>query len=213
MVNFLGIEVEQSAEGIKLHLDTYTADLIEEFKLLHRKFLKPKKVPMQPGLVLDNTDCPETPDPVRQKNFRMIVQKIQYLAYWCRFDCSFTAAQLARLCASAGPSHWAALAHLMGYLVYRPSLKLKYDSKYEKGLDGFADSDWGNSVSRKSTSGLLARYNRSLLIWRSKMQKTVALSTAEAEYYSVSEMAIEVIYLRNLLSSMGLPQEDYTEVF
>jgi hypothetical protein len=213
MENFLGIEVEQSAEGIKLHLDTYTADLIEEFKLLHRKFLKPKKVPMQPGLVLDKTDCPETPDPVRQKNFRMIVQKIQYLAYWCRFDCSFTAAQLARFCASAGPSHWAALAHLMGYLVYRPSLKLKYDRKYEKGLDGFADSDWGNSVSRKSTSGLLARYNRSLLMWRSKMQKTVALSTAEAEYYSVSEMAIEVIYLRNLLSSMGLPQEDYTEVF
>ena len=26
-------------------------------------------------------------------------------------------------------------------------------------------------------------------------------------------MAIEMIYLRNLLSSMGLPQEDYTEVF
>ena len=83
----------------------------------------------------------------------------------------------------------------MGYLVYRPSLKLKYDRKYEKGLDGFADSDWGNSVSRKSTSGLLARYNRSLLMWRCKMQKTVALSTAEAEYYSVSGMAIEMIYL------------------
>ena len=101
----------------------------------------------------------------------------------------------------------------MGYLVYRPSLKLKDDCKYEKELDSFAGSDWGNSGSRKSTSGLLARYNQSLLMWWSKMQKTVALSTAEGEYYSVSEMAIEVIYLRNLLSSMGLPQEDYTEVF
>ena len=36
---------------------------------------------------------------------------------------------------------------------------------------------------------------------------------AEVEYYSVSEMAIEMIYLRNLLSSMGLQQEDYMEVF
>jgi hypothetical protein len=51
-------------------------------------------------------------------------------------------------------------------------------------------------------------------MWRSKMQKSIALSTAaEAEYYSVSEMAIEMIYLRNLLANMGLPQEDYTEVF
>ena len=101
----------------------------------------------------------------------------------------------------------------MGYLSYRPSLKLKYNREYVKGLDGFADSDWGNSASRKSTSGLLARYNSSLLMWRSKMQKSIALSTAEAEYYSVSEMAIEMIYLRNLLANMGLPQEDYTEVF
>ena len=54
----------------------------------------------------------------------------------------------------------------MGYLVYRPSLKLNYDRKFDKGLEGFADSDWGNSISHKSTSGLLARYNRSLLMWR-----------------------------------------------
>ena len=58
-----------------------------------------------------------------------MVAKVQFLAYWSRFDCSYTAAQLARFCASAGPSHWAALAHLMGYLSYRPSLKLKYDRK------------------------------------------------------------------------------------
>ena len=114
---------------------------------------------MQPGLVLDKTDCPETPDPVRQKNFLMMVQKIQYLAYWCRFHCSFTAVQLAQFCASAGPLHWAALAHLMGYLVYRPSLKLKYDRKYEKGLeslDCFEDSDWGTA----------SRASRPLGSWR-----------------------------------------------
>ena len=35
----------------------------------------------------------------------------------------------------------------------------------------------------------------------------------EAEYYSVLEMAIEMIYLQNLLANMGLLQENYTEVF
>ena len=41
------------------------------------------------------------------------------------------------------------------------------------------------------------------------MQNTVLLSTAEAEYYSASEMAIEGLYLRNLLDNMGfMPAPD-----
>ena len=62
-------------------------------------------------------------------------------------------------------------------------------------------------------TGLLARYNRGLILWRSKMQKTVSLSSAEAEYYAASEMAIEIIYLRNLLGNMQLPQLDNMAVF
>ncbi len=50
---------------------------------------------MQQGRALDKTDHPETLDPVRKKNYRMIIVNIQFLAYWCRFDCSFTEAQLA----------------------------------------------------------------------------------------------------------------------
>jgi hypothetical protein len=82
-----------------------------------------------------------------------------------------------------------------------------------EGLDGFTDSDWGNSLSRKSTTGLLARYNRGLILWRSKLQKTVLVSSAEAEYYAASEMAIEIIYLHNLLSNMRLPQIDSTAMY
>ncbi len=45
------------------------------------------------------------------------------------------------------------------------------------------------------------------------MQKTISLSTAEAEYYAGSKMAIEVIYLRNLLENMGFPQAPDTLVY
>ncbi len=45
------------------------------------------------------------------------------------------------------------------------------------------------------------------------MQKSVALSSAEAEYYLASEIAIEIIYLRTLLANMQLRQSDYTPVF
>ena len=79
---------------------------------------------MQPGIMLELEDCPESPDPVKQKVFRSFVQKVirsfaaklQFAASWVLCDVAFTASQLARFCASAGPSHWAALHHVMGYL-------------------------------------------------------------------------------------------------
>ena len=213
MTSFLGLEVEQDPDGIALHLDTYVTELIEEYRCIQTKFIKPKTVPMAPGLLLDNSDCPEMPDPVRQKQYRSMIAKVQFAAYWVRFDISYTASQLARFCASAGPSHWAALTHLIGYLIHRPSFKIAYKCGAWGGLDGYADSDWANSVSRRSTSGLLARYNETPILWRSKMQKTVALSTAEAEYYSASEMAVETIYLRGLLANMRLPEESDTPVY
>ena len=103
----------------------------------------------------------------------------------------------------------------MEYLEGFPSFKLTYRRRtgIDDGLSGFADSDWGNSSSRRSTSGNLCLYNRSPILWRSKLQKTTALSTAEAEYYSASTAATEVLYLRNLLERMGFAQPQPTPVY
>ncbi len=80
------------------------------------------------------------------------------------------------------------------------------------GLDGFTDSDWGNSVSWWFATGLLALYKKSIVLWQSKLQKTILLSTAAAKYYAASEIAINIICLHNLLQNMGLPQDDDTPV-
>ena len=60
---------------------------------------------------------------------------------------------------------------------------------------------------------MMARYNKGIIYWKSKMQKTVSLSTAEAEYCTASKMAIEIIYLRNLLSNMGIPEKPNIPVY
>jgi hypothetical protein len=45
------------------------------------------------------------------------------------------------------------------------------------------------------------------------MQKTTALSTAEAEYYSASTAAAEVLYHHYLLENMGFAQPSPTPVY
>ncbi len=56
-------------------------------------------------------------------------------------------------------------------------------------------------------------YNKSTIMCRSKMQKTTAVSTAEAEYYSEPAAGVDVLYHCNLVESMGFAQEDPTPVF
>ena len=81
----------------------------------------------------------------------------------------------------------------MAYLEGFPSMKLTYLRLIGASRDllsGFADSDWGNSSSRRSTSVNLMLYNKASIMWKSKMQKTAlaALSTADAEYYADSNV-------------------------
>ena len=140
---------------------------------------------MQPKVKLTQDDSPETPDPKEQKFYRSTAAKVQFVAHWIRFDVSYPAAQSAWFCASAGV--WAVLYHLMGYLEHNPSFKLIYSAGHVSGLNGYADSVWGNSACRRSTTGILARYNKAIVLWRSKLQKTISLSTAEAEYYGMGK--------------------------
>jgi len=96
METFLGMEVEQPGKVIKLHLDSYIQEVLKDYKEYIKKSLRPKRVPMSPGLVLDNEDCPDLPDPRKQKYYRSFVAKLQFAASWIRFDIAFSVSSLAR---------------------------------------------------------------------------------------------------------------------
>ncbi len=55
-------------------------------------------------------------------------------------------------------------------------------------------------------------YNMAPIMCKSKMQKTMALSMAEAEYYAASTAGSEVLYLSKLPNRMGFAQASPTPV-
>ncbi len=57
------------------------------------------------------------------------------------------------------------------------------------------------------------RYNKSPIMWKSKMQKIRALSTAEAEYCSASMAGCEILYLKDLLHRLWFSQKKPTPVY
>ena len=58
LTSFLGMKIKQGPEGINIQFDIYIRETIEEYQKYVKTALKQKKVPMQPGVMLDSLDCP-----------------------------------------------------------------------------------------------------------------------------------------------------------
>jgi hypothetical protein len=73
-------------------------------------------------------------------------------------------------------------------------------------LLGYSDSDYaGDHSSRKSTSGVVFMLNGGPVVWKSKQQSTVALSTCEAEYVAGNTAGRDGIWLARLLKELDRP--------
>lgn len=79
----------------------------------------------------------------------------------------------------------------------------------KQNLIGFADANWAESrIDRKSTSGYLFQFNGGSITQRSNKQDSVAVSTTEAELYSLSESVKEAKWVRDLLLEINLLPEE-----
>jgi len=105
-----------------------------------------------------------------------------------RLDIAFAAGFLGRFNSNPTTNHYAAQKRLLQYLRKTATHGILYKSYFEgEPLVGFSDSDWGGDVvDRKSTSGNSFFLYRGLVFFTSTKQKTVALSSLEAEYAAVA---------------------------
>ena len=81
-------------------------------------------------------------------------------------------------------------------------------TKSDLDLIGFTDSDWaGDNTNRKSTSGYVFMLAEGPIIWSSKKQSAIALSSTEAEYRRVVNATNQCLWLQGLLGECGFESE------
>ena len=111
----------------------------------------------------------------------------------------------------ANPSkdHLKALDIIWAYLLNTKDYGLEYNFQSTPlNLVGYSDADCGgDSISRRSTTGIIFLLGTNkdkpiALNWLSKLQKTVALSSCEAEYMALKEAVKENLYLNNLIKEL-----------
>jgi hypothetical protein len=59
-------------------------------------------------------------------------------------------------------------------------------------------------MTRRSTTGFVVLINGTAVCWGSTLQRCVALSTMESEYISACQATREIIWLKGLLTDMGV---------
>eukprot|EP00253_Pinus_taeda_P022896 PITA_22896 len=119
-----------------------------------------------------------------------------------RPDISFVVNTLSQHMVEPHHTHWIGAKNLLRYLHGTITHGLRYTAG-DVRLLRYIDANWvGSVMDRKSTSGCCFSLGSTSISWMSKKQKSVALSTAEAEYIAASMASCEVVWLRKLFSEL-----------
>lgn len=196
----LGIEIRQQDGKISLTQSGYCRDLLEKFKMSESK---PMATPADCKAKLPDGIRREKKDQ-REKPYRQLIGSLMYLVVGTRPDLAFTVNRLAQYNESYLDAHWSAAKRVLRYIQGTQNYGLVF-KKTSSTISGYCDADYANdNFDRKSYGGYVFKLSGSAISWRSQKQRTVVLSTTEAEYVSLSEASKEAMYLRNLMEEMGL---------
>ena len=131
-----------------------------------------------------------------------------------RPDIAYAVHIISQFVSAPRTTHWAALLRILRYVRGTLHQCLLLSSTSSLTLHAYADADWAGDISdRKSTSGLCVFLGDSLISWRSKKQSVVARSTAEAEYRAMAHATSEIVWLRWLISEMGVSVTSPTPLY
>ena len=79
-------------------------------------------------------------------------------------------------------------------------------------FEAFSDSDLGNEPGKKSTSGNLVCMGGSPVYWKAATQRLVALSTAESELISLTQLVREMKFISKLVKIIFGSVKPYFEI-
>jgi hypothetical protein len=160
---------------------------------------KPVGTPLETNVKFEKSMEQNTNHPYQE-----LIGGLMYLANWTRPDISHAVSYLSQFNTSHSDEHWNAAKRVLRYLRGTENYSLEY-KRGKKELIGYADADWAGCIlDRHSYTGYIIKYGDGLISWRSRKQKTVALSATEAEYMAICETGKEIIDLKGLLKELDV---------
>ena len=111
------------------------------------------------------------------------------------------ARRVARPAFTPSLAHFRAAVRALIYLRGTAQRSLTFTPNVDRHLETYVDSSWATKF---SCSGAMYFYHGCLVHWFSKMQRSVTLSSAEAEYFGAMLASRDLVFLRELLVELAV---------
>ena len=207
--SYLGILLERREDGtMKLSQPGLKQQIVE---ILGLKDSTPKATPISQPLLNHSKS-----EPFNQSfNYRSAIGMLLYVGNNTHPECTYAINACARHCVAPKVAHAEAVKRIGRYLkgVINEGLIIKKPpDNGEITLDCHCDADFAGNynkldgddpVSVRSRTGYVVTLGNVPVLWKSKVQSEIALSTMEAEYISLSTSMRSLIQLRSLLFEMN----------
>ncbi|KAH9726310.1 hypothetical protein KPL70_008223 [Citrus sinensis] len=207
----LGVDIRRNkSEGLVfLSQEKYLKKILKNFDMKDSKLVQG---PLAAHFKLCNIYCPKSEEErLEMANipYAKAVGCLMYAMVLTRPDISHVVSVVSRYMASPGKEHWKGVKWILRYLKGTLNVGMVYgkNSGTEEGLWGCVDSDYAGDLDRRrSLTGYLFMLNGCLINWKANLQHVVALSTTEVEFTTATEAAKEAIWLKGLITELGLKQ-------
>jgi Reverse transcriptase (RNA-dependent DNA polymerase) len=211
--HFLGLHIIRNHPKRTISVDQtrYIQHILEHFDM--QTYL-PTYTPLPTDTIL--TDNPEKEsDTSFTTHYQQIVGSLMYAMLGTRPDICFAVNRLSQYGSNPTHDHMLAAQHVLKYLATTRHRKLMYGANDSTELIGYSDSDWaGDRDDRRSTTGYTFILSGGSIAWAAQKQRTVALSSTEAEYMALTECLKHtqwtISLLRQLLFEVDLPIDVFT---
>lgn len=208
--SYLGMEIQRNEHGwFGVNQTAYIRKVVNDTGLADAK---PSNVPMD---VSYRKQIATGDILVSNEQYRSLIGSLLYVSVNTRPDIAASVGILSQKVERPTQEDWNELKRVVKYLKGTANLSLVIgNGNQNEDLIGYADADWAEDrMDRKSVSGHVFKFKGSTIGWKSKKQTVVAMSSAEAEYISLSETCRELIWLRRLLKDFHQLQDNATTVY
>lgn len=204
---FIGLNIFQGKNEILVNLQDYIDKILREY---HMEDCNPVSTPMSTGI--DVTKVDEMEEDTDVTSYRSLIGKLLFAASTVRMDISYAVSILSRFNNNPKKKHYQWAKHVLRYLKGTRQYGLTF--KKDNTLAIYCDADWASStLDRRLISGYLFQLAHAPILWKSKRQPCVALSSTEAELISLAECLKDLKWILKLFKEMQIDVQFPLTVF
>lgn len=198
---YVGIEFKQDMKQGKITINQkeYIESVLKRFDMQN---CKPTTTPMELQIKLEKPSKPD-PEVMQKYPYQSLIGALMYLAVNTRPDIAYPVNFLSQFNSNYNAEHWQAAKRILRYLKGTINQGLQY-KKSNVPLYGVVDADWGSNLTdRRSYSGFSFIMSGAAITWEARKQRTVALSSTEAELLAITDAVKEALYLKRFFEEVG----------